>query len=179
MDAWRMDADGRQGAWANGLSVPDGGVLPGRDCVPVFRHYVKDRPLAPLPKAIVFETGSYRSVRENSWPPADAIRKPLYLGDKGRLSFDPPLALETPFEEYVSDPASPVPYMEHPPTDLVSEFMFGDQRSAAARPDVLTYRSEPLERDITAAGPVWPRLQVSTTGTDSDFDVKLIDEYPD
>jgi putative CocE/NonD family hydrolase len=79
----------------------------------------------------------------------------------------------------VSDPKSPVPYVEDPPTDLASEFMYGDQRFAAARPDVLTYMSEPLRQDLTIVGPVSPRLEVSTSTTDSDFDVKLIDVYPD
>jgi putative CocE/NonD family hydrolase len=70
-----------------------------------------------------------------------------------------------------------VPYLEHPPTDLAAEYMYGDQRFASARPDVLTYMSEPLEQDLTIAGPVSPHLEVSTSGTDSDFDVKLIDVY--
>ena len=151
----------------------------GEIVYPFFEHYLKDGPMTELPKAIVFQTGANRWVRESAWPPADAQRKSLYLHADGKLSFDAPSAGEKPFDEYRSDPKSPVPYVEHPPTDLAGEFMFGDQRFASTRSDVLTYRSEPLEHDVTIVGPISPHLRVSTTGTDSDFDVKLIDLYPD
>jgi putative CocE/NonD family hydrolase len=78
----------------------------------------------------------------------------------------------------VSDPAKPVPFVETEETDVPREYMDADQRFAAKRPDVLVYETEPLEKDITVAGAVMPRLWVSSSGTDSDFDVKLIDVYP-
>ena len=144
-----------------------------------FEHYLKGGPSAELPRARVFQTGTNRWVSENAWPPANAVRKSLYLHANRKLSFDPPAAGEQAYDEYVSDPKSPVPYVEHPTTNLDSEFMYGDQRFAAARSDVLTYLSEPLQQDLTVAGPVSPHLQVSTSGTDSDFDLKLIDVYPE
>ena len=144
-----------------------------------FEHYLKGGPTAELPRAVVFQTGANRWLSENAWPPVHAVERSLYLRANRNLSFEPPQAGEQPYDEYVSDPKSPVPYLEHPPTDLASEFMYGDQRFAAARPDVLTYMSEPLQQDLTIAGPVSPRLEVSTSGTDSDFDVKLIDIYPE
>jgi hypothetical protein len=102
----------------------------------------------------------------------------IYLHANGRLSFEPPATNESAFDEYLSDPANPVPYVEHPPTQVAADYMYGDQRFVAKRADVLTYVSDPMSQDLTIAGPVSPRLQVSTTGTDSDFDVKVIDVYP-
>ncbi len=81
-------------------------------------------------------------------------------------------------DSYVSDPAKPVPFLAYYAMAVPPEYMVSDQRFAATRPDVLTYQTEPLEEDVTVAGPVSPKLFVSTTGTDSDWDVKLIDVYP-
>jgi putative CocE/NonD family hydrolase len=100
----------------------------------------------------------------------------LYLHANGRLAFEPPTERESPYDEYVSDTANPVPYVEQPPTELASDYMYGDQRFASRRSDVLTYRTDPLDHDVTVAGPLVVRLQVSSSGTDSDFVVKLIDE---
>lgn len=144
-----------------------------------FEQHLKDGPPAELPSAVVFQTGANRWIRENAWPPENAVRRSLYFHANRKLSFDPPAAGEQPYDEYLSDPRSPVPYLEHTPTDLAGEFMYGDQRFAAARPDVLTYVTEPLQQDLTIVGPVSPNLQVSTSATDSDFDVKLIDVYPE
>ena len=82
------------------------------------------------------------------------------------------------FDEYVSDPAKPVPFVNYVAQDVPQEYMVSDQRFAASRPDVLTYQTEVLQEDVTIVGPVSPRLFVSTSGTDSDWDVKLIDVYP-
>jgi uncharacterized protein len=106
----------------------------------------------------------------------DAQSMSLYLHANGRLTFEQPTEHESSYDEYVSNPANPVPYVEHPPTELASEYMYGDQRFATGRPDVLTYRTDPLDQDLTVAGPLAVRLQVPSSGTDSDFDVKLIDE---
>ncbi len=144
-----------------------------------FEHYLKGELSAELPKAVVFQTGANRWVSETAWPPSNAVKRSLFLHPNRKLSFDPPQEGEQPYDEYLSDPKSPVPYIEHPPTDVAAEFMYGDQRFAAVRPDVLSYAGEPLQQDLTIAGPVSPRLRVSTSGTDSDFDVKLIDIYPE
>jgi putative CocE/NonD family hydrolase len=101
----------------------------------------------------------------------------LYFGPNGTLTWQQPAA-GAGFDEYVSDPNKPVPYIGYPATSVPQEYMVSDQRFAATRPDVLVYRSEVLEEDVTVAGPVTPKLFVSTTGTDSDWVVKLIDVYP-
>jgi len=176
------------GAWARSddtslgplqLNSNTGAYYRDQIALPFFEHYLKDKPAADLPKATVYETGSNQWQRYAEWPPKNAEQKTLYLHAKGKLSFDAPAEGEGEFDEYVSDPRQPVPYLEHAPTELGEEYMYGDQRFAAKRADVLTFVSDALTEDVTVAGPVSPRLQVSTSGTDSDFDVKLIDVYPD
>jgi uncharacterized protein len=141
-----------------------------------FEHYLKDAPSPDIPVALVFETGTNQWRRYPSWPPPGAQPTSLYLYANGRLGFEPPTSPESSFDEYVSDPANPIPYVEHPSTNLDEEYMYGDQRFAAGRPGVLVYRTDPLDQDLTVAGPVAVQLQVSSSGTDSDFVVKLIDE---
>jgi putative CocE/NonD family hydrolase len=143
-----------------------------------FQRYLKDAPSPNLPGAMVFETGTNQWQRYETWPPANARPSSLYLHAHGKLTFEQPSKPEGSFDEYVSDPARPVPYLEHPSTELASEYMYGDQRFAAGRSDVLTYRTDSLDQDVAVAGPVTVRLYVSSSGTDADFDVKLIDEYP-
>jgi uncharacterized protein len=145
---------------------------------PFFEHFLKNEADPHLSEAEVFETGSNVWRQYDTWPPANTEERKIYLRANGKLSFEPPGAGEPAYDEYVSDPANPVPYVPYPTTEIASEYMFGDQRFAARRPDVLTYVSDPLETDVTMAGPVSPRLHVSTSGTDSDFDVKLIDVFP-
>jgi uncharacterized protein len=146
---------------------------------PFFEHYLKDAPAPDLPGALAFETGTNQWRRYESWPPADAQPRNFYLHANGKLTFDPPSEQEKPYDEFVSDPANPVPYVEHPPTELASEYMYADQRFATGRADVLTYRTDPVEANVTVAGPITVRLHVSSSGSDSDFEVKLIDEYPE
>ncbi len=143
---------------------------------PFFEHYLKGKG-SELPKAYVFETGTNVWRKYDSWPPANARAKVLYLHAGGKLSFDPPAANEG-FDEYVSDPAHPVPFIDYVATDIPQRYMVDDQRFAARRPDVLVYETEPLGEDVTIAGPVSPKLKIASTGTDSDFVVKLIDVYP-
>ncbi|MBA3914210.1 MAG: CocE/NonD family hydrolase, partial [Acidobacteriales bacterium] len=145
---------------------------------PFFEQFLKGKGDAHLPEAYVFETGSNVWRQYDSWPPRNVEKKTLYLRAGHRLSFAPPAGGEDPFDEYVSDPAHPVPYIAYAATDVPQEYMLSDQRFAAKRPDVLTYISEQLTEDLTIAGPVSLRLHVSTSATDSDFDVKLIDVYP-
>ena len=106
----------------------------------------------------------------------------MYFHPNGKLSFDKPVveeARDKGFDSYLSDPAHPVPFVDYTTDTVPQRYMVDDQRWASRRPDVLTYATEPLTEDLTIAGPVTPKLKVSSTGTDSDFVVKLIDVYPD
>ncbi len=145
---------------------------------PFFEQYLKDIGDAKLPRAYVFETGTNVWRQYSAWPPEQARARTLYFHANGVLSFDTPGTEAAAFDEYVSDPAKPVPYINYPAQDVPQEYMVSDQRFADSRTDVLTYESAVLQKDVTIAGPVSPRLFVSTSGTDSDFDVKLIDVYP-
>ena len=145
---------------------------------PFFEKYLKGKETEDLPKAYVFETGTNVWRKYSSWPPPNAKTRVLYFQDQGGLSFTAPEAKAEGFDEYVSDPNRPVPFLNYTALHVPQEYMVGDQRFASTRPDVLVYQTEPLEQDVTIAGPVSPRLFVSTTGTDSDFVVKLIDVYP-
>jgi len=143
---------------------------------PFFEHYLKDKPNT-LPEAYVFETGTNVWRQYPAWPPAPAKPRMLYFRSGGKLSFEAPTESEGA-DAYTSDPARPVPFTEYTTDSVPQRYMVDDQRFAARRPDVLVYQTEPLDEDITIAGPVSPKLFVSTTGTDSDFVVKLIDVYP-
>jgi len=144
---------------------------------PFFEHYLKGAGKT-LPPAIVFETGTNVWRRYDEWPPKNAVAKTLYFHAGGKLSFDRPVETESS-DEYLSDPGHPVPF-EGSTTDTVPQrYMVDDQRFASYRPDVLVYETDPLTEDVTIAGPVSPHLKVASSGTDSDFDVKLIDVYPD
>jgi putative CocE/NonD family hydrolase len=144
---------------------------------PFFEYYLKGKGTEP-PKAYVFETGTNAWRKYESWPPANATAKTLYLHAGGKLSFDPPGANEGA-DEYVSDPAHPVPFVDYMATAIPQRYMVDDQRFAARRTDVLAYETDPLTDDVTIAGPVSPKLRIASSGTDSDFVVKLIDVYPD
>jgi uncharacterized protein len=145
---------------------------------PFFEYYLKGRNGAPLPKAYVFETGSNVWKRYDAWPPKSAVAKTLYFHAGGRLSFDAPTD-KAGVDEYLSDPAHPVPFVNYTTDTVPQRYMDDDQRFASERPDVLTYETEPLTEDVTIAGPVRPKLKVASSGTDSDFVVKLIDVYPE
>jgi uncharacterized protein len=145
---------------------------------PFFEAYLRGDGDAKLPKAYVFETGTNVWRQYAAWPPKNATAKTLYFHANGVLSFEPPKQEATAYDEYVSDPAKPVPFVSYVAQTVPQEYMVADQRFAASRTDVLTYQTEVLQEDVTIAGPVSPKLFVSTTGTDSDWDVKLIDVYP-
>jgi len=145
---------------------------------PFFEQYLKGNADAKLPKAYVFETGTNVWREYDSWPPKSAEKKTLYLHSNGVLSFDPPKQEATSYDEYVSDPNKPVPFVNYVAQTVPQEYMVSDQRFAASRNDVLTYQTDALQEDVTIVGPVSPHLFVSTTGTDSDWDVKVIDVYP-
>ena len=148
---------------------------------PFFEHYLKDAPDPNLATATVFETGTNVWRSYTAWPPPGSKPRMIYFQPGGKLSFDPPppATKATAYDQYTSDPAHPVPEVSYahapgPPRD----YMVDDQRFAATRPDVLVYETDPLTEDVTFAGPLRAKLFVSTSGTDSDFDVKLIDVYP-
>jgi len=144
------------------------------------RHLKAARPSPSEIKAYAFETGRNEWHQYVEWPPAGTKPKSLYLHPAGKLAFEPPTKTDDEgFDEYLSDPAHPVPYTATIGPDYPSTFMVEDQRFASRRPDVLTYESEPLTEDLRMVGPVKVDLQVSTTGTDSDWVVKLIDVYPE
>lgn len=144
---------------------------------PFFTHHLKDAPDPALPEALVFETGADRWRRFEAWPPTVQEQR-LYFGPSGRLSFEAPDSTGELFDAYLSDPAHPVPYTTAISTGWEASYMTEDQRFAERRPDVLTWRSDVLEEDLTLAGPLLGELFVSTTGGDADCVVKLIDELP-
>jgi hypothetical protein len=145
---------------------------------PFFEFYLKGVHGGPLPKAYVFETGSNVWKKYDSWPPKSAATKMLYFHAGGKLSFDAPTE-KAGVDEYVSDPAHPVPFVNYTTDTVPQRYMDDDQRFASRRSDVLVYETEPLTEDVTIAGPVRPKLKVASSGTDSDFVVKLIDVYPE
>lgn len=146
--------------------------------LPFFNYYLKDSGTLKLPEAYVFETGSNKWKTYEQWPPVNAEIKSLYFDSQGKLSFTTPLDPKG-FDEYVSDPSKPVPFINNIAIGMTREYMVDDQRFTSRRPDVLVYQTAPLAEELTVAGPLTASLFVSTTGTDSDFMVKLIDVYPD
>jgi hypothetical protein len=106
-----------------------------------------------------------------------AVARPLYLRAGGSLDFAPPAEGSDAFDEFISDPFKPVPFTMQISTDYPRSYPLEDQRFAAERPDVLVYQTEPLEEDLTIAGPIKTSLHVSTTGTDADWVVKVVDVY--
>ena len=131
------------------------------------------------PKAWVFETGSNRWRTFDQWPPKEGSGRSIYLGAAHTLQGDSAQgAKSTGFEEWVSDPARPVPFAGANSTDMDPDYMAKDQRFGGSRADVVSYRGEVLTEDLTIAGPIKPTLYVSTSGTDGDWVVKVIDVHP-
>ena len=147
--------------------------------VPFFNHYLLNdqQPLRTY-EAAVFETGTNAWHFVERWPLPNTTSRSLYLRENGALSFEQP-ATTAAFDEYVSDPRHPVPYTAEIRHWYNPGFMVEDQRFAARRPDVLTYQTEPLTQKLTIAGPLDVDFVVATTGTDSDWIVKVIDVFPD
>jgi uncharacterized protein len=156
---------------------------------PFLDHYLKGAPKPDTPRVLAYETGADTWHRYDSWPracPEGCATKPrsLYLRAKGTLSFDRPADAGQDFDEYVSDPAKPVPYRLRPTLASSAEestwddWLMDDQRQAASRPDVLVYETEPLTLPLRLAGEPWARLFASSTGSDADWVVKLIDVWP-
>lgn len=145
--------------------------------LPFFEYHLRGAGDWKPAEAVVFETGTNEWRRYDAWPPAGVTTAKLYLHEGGRLSFDAPTDAEGS-DSYVSDPAKPVPFSAQITTLLGHLWKVEDQRFVATRPDVLVYESEPLTEDLTIAGTILADMFVSTTGTDSDWIVKLIDVYP-
>jgi hypothetical protein len=171
--------------------IPFGGHETAREFrenieAPFFRYYLHGLGEKPNWQASTFQSGSNTWRTYAAWPPKEAKLTKLYLHADGTLSFAEPNATRTAqaFREYVSDPANPVPYRQRPisPTYPAGDWRtweVADQRFVDHRPDVLSFLSAPLDHDLTVTGPLAADLFASTSGTDSDFVVKLIDVYPE
>ena len=147
---------------------------------PWFAWYLHGKGDGKFPEAWVFETGGNRWHAFDAWPPKNVQPRKLYLRAGGKLSFDPPPAGAGQYDSYISDPAHPVPYIPRPDDDSGWDtWLLQSQRFVDHRPDVAGWVSEPLKEDLTIAGDVVAHLFASTTGTDADWVVKLIDVYPD
>jgi putative CocE/NonD family hydrolase len=158
---------------------------------PWFHHFLKDStPGKPdIPEARTFQAGSNTWRSWNSWPPKGGTeQRSLYFHANEQLSFQPPANAgnDRTADSYVSDPAHPVPYRHRPIQATYFphgsewyDWLVEDQRFVDDRPDVLSWETEPLKEDVTIAGDVVANLFISTTGSDADFVVKLIDVYPE
>jgi putative CocE/NonD family hydrolase len=147
--------------------------------LPFFNAYLKGDGRPNIPVARVFDTGSNQWSSFDSWPPRVSENKTLYLHAQGSLGFEPAKSAASGYDEYVSDPAHPVPFVREHGFDMDPDYMAQDQRFTAGRPDVLIYQTEPLGSDVTIIGPIQPRLVVSSSATDSDWVVKIIDVHPE
>jgi putative CocE/NonD family hydrolase len=143
-----------------------------------FDYYLKDKGDGTFPEATIFITGANAWKTFETWPPENTEGKTLFFQPGGSLRYVLP-APECTFDEYISDPLKPVPYREDVHLQRDASYMTDDQRFAARRPDVLVYQTEVLAEPVTMTGPLTAELYVTTTGTDADFIVKLIDVYPD
>ncbi len=154
---------------------------------PWFAYYLKDRGRLKQSEAMLYDAGARRWREFDSWPPkSSGTPRSLYLRARGMLSFTPPVPGESPFDQYISDPAHPVPYRPRPIEQTYDPrgsrwrtWETEDQRFVTNRPDVVSWVSEPLAEDILVAGNIRAKLVASTTGRDADWAVKLIDVFPD
>ncbi len=143
-----------------------------------FDYYLKDKGEGQFPEATIFMTGANEWKSFETWPPKNTEEKVLFFQPDGGLTYAEPTVTGS-FDEYISDPMKPVPYREDVHLQRDAAYMTDDQRFAARRPDVMVYQTEVLTDNVTLTGPLTAELYVTTTGTDADFIVKLIDVYPD
>jgi putative CocE/NonD family hydrolase len=184
----------RHGGWASGTGESLGAIPFGSATseffrqkvqAPFFAHFLKDKGPRDFPEALTFESGANEWRRWEQWPPRSRTEtRGLYFGAHEQLAMTAPAS--TGFDEYISDPAHPVPYRHRPiqPTYFPggskwSTWLVEDQRFVDDRADVLSWETGPLESDLTIAGEVVAHLFASTTGSDADWIVKLIDVYPE
>jgi putative CocE/NonD family hydrolase len=153
---------------------------------PWFAYYLKDKGKLNEPEAVTFQTGSNKWTTSDHWPPREASERKLFLRSGKKLSFDKPAGNKgTEFETYVSDPANPAPYRKRPiqatygPGSLWNTWLVADQRFLQDRSDVVSWQSDVLENDLVFSGDIVAHLFASTSGSDSDWVVKLIDVYPE
>ncbi|EKU24896.1 CocE/NonD family hydrolase [Xanthomonas graminis] len=191
MGPWRHSQVNYDGSALGALKFDGDTALQFRRDVlkPFFDQYLVDGAAkADTPPVFIYNTGENHWDRLQAWPRSCAQgcvarSKPLYLGAGGTLSFDAPTAGQGDYEEYVSDPAKPVPFAPRPVAfgdrDMWTTWLVHDQRFVDGRPDVLTFVSAPLDAPLRIAGAPEVHLQASTSGSDSDWVVKLIDVYPD
>jgi hypothetical protein len=173
------------GQWAFGKGNNLGNIYWGFDANNKFQtlekkffdFYLKGEGKDKMDEATIFVTGSNEWRSFDTWPPKNVVEKSLYLQPSGAISFSPPESTNN-FDEYVSDPMKPVPYAEAVHVYRTAEYMTDDQRFASRRPDVMVYQTDILQDDLTMTGPLTADLFVSTTGTDADYIVKLIDVFP-
>jgi putative CocE/NonD family hydrolase len=147
--------------------------------LPFFNHFLKDKgEITAIKEVNLFDTGSHEWRSFQAYEPTDGKDTALYLTANGGLSFTMPTG-NGGYDQYVSDPWNPVPYTQKITRNYPRDFMTEDQRFASTRGDVLVYQTEPLAEDVTVAGDIKPSLVIASSGTDSDFIVKLIDVFPD
>ena len=185
------------GGWAHGAGNSLGLIPFGSDTAlyfrqkieaPWFAYWLKNQGSLPLKEALLFQTGSDTWVKFDSWPPREAKTQNLYFHPDSKLSLDAPTEESAEaFDNYTSDPAHPVPY-RHRPVDMTYPedhpgswytWLVEDQRFVDNRPDVVTWQTDVLKEDVTLAGQVTAKLFASSTGSDADWIVKLIDVYPE
>lgn len=152
---------------------------------PWFAYWLHDKGTLPQAHATIFETGSNKWRSYDEWPPSPGTaQRKLYFRGHGELSFDPPSEGGDACDSYISDPAKPVPYRRRPIEETYATgshwatWLLEDQSFVEGRPDTLTWATPPLTENLLLSGDTIARLFASTTGTDSDWVVKLIDAYP-
>ncbi len=149
--------------------------------LPFFNHFLKDKgDISKLKEVNLYDTGAHEWKAFSEYNPTNGTDTALYLTANGGLTFtSDDLKSAGGYNEYVSDPMNPVPYTQKITSNYPRDFMTEDQRFASTRPDVLVYQTEVLTEDVTVAGDIKPQLFISSSGTDSDFVVKLVDVFPD
>lgn len=155
--------------------------------IPFFNYYLKGKgDISSITEATIFFSGANEWKHLDQWPPAQSVNTPIFLQQKGQLSWSKPPTLVSSsdiarfgYDGYTSDPAHPVPYTEDVHFSRTREYMDDDQRFASRRTDVLSYQTDPLQEDLTLAGVVTADLKVDISTTDADFVVKIIDVFPD
>lgn len=182
------------GGWAGGAGNRLGNISFDSATGPTFRkdiqarwfaYYLKGKGDGKFAEAITFQTGSNKWKTYDSWPPKEAMKKNIYFHANGKLSFDKPTTTEAAYSSYISDPAHPVPYRPRPieetygPGSRWYTWLTEDQRFVDNRPDVISWKTETLTEDVTVTGSILAKLFASTTGSDADWIVKLIDVYPE
>ena len=181
------------GGWGGGpgrklgaidFEIDAGRIFRTETLAPFFNYHLKGQGTLKLPEALVFRSGTNRWMSYDSWAPKNAQKREIYLDANGKLSFEKPKASGEAFDTYVSDPKDPVPYRKRPVLATYTRgsswftWLVDDQRHLEGRKDVLSWQSDVLTDDFTVTGDIAAKLFASTTGSDSDWVVKLIDVYP-